>query len=105
MVFFVERDLELATPFCLGNCPLHGVGHVVGIEHDLRVHVPGSPADDLDKAPCVTEETFLVGIEDPDETHFRNIEPFPEKVDAHKDIELAKPELPDDLAALEGLDL
>ncbi len=105
MVLRVERHLQVAPPFCLGNRPLHGIGHDIGIEHDLGVHIPGCPPDDLDQAPCIAEETFLVGIEDPDEPDLGDIEPFPQEIDPDKHIELAEPELADDLAPLKGLDL
>ncbi len=49
--------------------------------------------------------TFLVGIENPDEPDFGNVEPFPEQVDSHQHIELAQPELADDLGAFQRLDI
>jgi len=51
------------------------------------------------------EEALLVGVQNPDEPHLRDIEPFPQEVDPDEDIKLPEAELPDDLGPLEGVDL
>ena len=104
-VLLVEGHLQFAPAFRLRDCLLHRVGHRVGVQDNLRVHVPCSTADDLDEAPGVAEEALLVRVQDPDEPHLGDVEPFPQEVDANEHIELAQAQLPDDLAPLQRLDL
>ena len=77
----------------------------IGIEDDMCIDIPCRPPDNLDQAPCIAEEPFLVCIEDPDEPDLGDVEPFPQEVDPDKHIELPETEFTDDLAAFERLDL
>jgi hypothetical protein len=47
------------------------------------------------------QEAFLVGIEDADQRAFGNVEPFAQQVDSHQHVEHAKPQVADDLDALQ----
>src|SRR4030042_5627540 len=101
----IVQDLQIPAPFWLVDRPFHRICHDVGIQHYLCIDIPCSTPDDLDQAPGVTEEPFLIRIEDTDEPDFRDVEAFPQEIDTDKHIELPEPELPYDLASFEGLDL
>ena len=49
--------------------------------------VPGGPADGLDQALLTSQEPLLVGIEDGDQRHLREVQTLPEQVDADKNVE------------------
>ena len=51
------------------------------------------------------EEALLVGVEDGDERHLGQVEALPQEVDADQHVELAQAEVPQDLDALDGVDL
>ena len=51
------------------------------------------------------QEALLVGVEDRDERHLRQVEPLAQQVDADEDVVLAEPQLADDLDPLERVDL
>lgn len=88
----------LGVVFHLEGAPILGlsdrapdrIGKSVGVEDDPRVGVPRCPADRLDEAPLVSEETLLVRVQNPDEPHLRDVEPLPEEVDPHQDVELSE---------------
>src|SRR2546430_1772242 len=65
----------------------------------------GRAADRLDQGRPGPQEPLLVGVEDRDERHLGEIEPLPEQVDPDQDVELAEPEIPDDLDPLQRVDL
>ena len=48
---------------------------------------------------------FLVGVEDRDQRDLRDVEPFAQQVDADQHVELAQPQVADDLHALDRLDV
>ena len=62
-------------------------------------------ADGLDQRPFGAQEALLVGIEDRDERHLRHVEALAQQVDSDEDVELAKPQVADDLDSLDGLDV
>ncbi|KIU01429.1 hypothetical protein QU38_01680, partial [Staphylococcus aureus] len=101
----VVRDLLLAAAIGLGDRALHRAGHLVGVENDLAVDVARGTADGLDQRGLAAQEAFLVGIEDGDEGAFGNVEALAQQVDAHQGIEGAKPQVADDLDALDGVDV
>ena len=65
----------------------------------------GGAAGGLDEARLAAEETFLVGVEDADERHFWQVEPFAEKIDAHQDVEGAGAQAAEDLDAFDRIDV
>ena len=100
----IVSDLQIPAPFCLGNRPFHRIGHDIGIQHDICIDIPCCTPDDLDQAPGIAEEPFLIRIEDADEPDLRDVESFPQEIDPDKHIEFPETELTYDLAAFEGLD-
>ena len=103
MMLGIVCHLQVPSPFCLGNCLLHGIGHDIGIQYDTGIHIPCCPPDDLDQAPCITKETLFVCIKDADKSYFGDIKSFPQQVDPNKDIEFPEPEFADNFGAFESL--
>ena len=62
-------------------------------------------ANRLDQRPLGAQEPFLVGVENGDERHLGDVEPFAQQVDADQHVEFAKPQVADDLDALDGVDV
>src|SRR5690606_34419126 len=101
----VIGDLLLATPVRLVDRALHGARDAVRVKDRLAVHVPSGPADRLDQRSLRAQEAFLIGVEDRDERDLRHVEPLTQQVDADEHVELAEPEIADDLGALDGIDV
>ncbi len=59
----------------------------------------------LDERGRRAEVALLVGVQDRDQGHLRDVEPLPKQVDADQRVELAQPEVADHLDALEGVDV
>ena len=55
--------------------------------------------------PRRAQEALLVGVEDRDQRHLGQVEPFAQQVDADQHVELAAPQVAQDLDALERLDV
>jgi len=62
-------------------------------------------ADRLDQRALAAQEAFLVRVEDADERDLGNIQALAEQVDADEHVELAAPQIANDLDALEGVDV
>ena len=73
-VLLVVLHLEVPAAVDLFHGPVNGAGHNIGVEDDVGVDVPGGPADDLDEGALVPEEPLLVGVQDADELHPRDVE-------------------------------
>src|SRR5208337_29247 len=105
MVAGIVRDLHLPPALCLGDRGLHRIRYRIRIEYYFSVHVPRRSPDDLDQAPCVPEESFLVRVENADKPDLGDIKALAQEVDPHQHVEFAEPELADDLGAFQRLDL
>src|SRR5690606_15552010 len=104
-VLLVVGDLQLAAALRLADGPAHRVGDRVGVHDDLAVDVPGRPADGLDERRLAAEEALLVGVEDGDQRDLGQVEALPQQVDADEHVELAEPQGPHDLDALDRVDV
>ena len=58
----------------------------------------------IERRPAA-QEAFLVGVEDRDERHLGQVEPFTQQVHADEHVVLAEPQLADDLDPLQRVDL
>ena len=97
--------LQAPAAVGLGDGPLHRVGDLVGVHDHLAVDVAGGPADRLDERRLAAEEALLVGVEDGHQRHLGQVEALPQQVDADEHVELAEPQVAEDLDALDGVDL
>src|SRR5437763_610042 len=97
--------LHRSAPLGLGDRPPHRVGHRVGVHDDLPVDVAGRPAHGLDEGRLAAEEPLLVGVEDGDQGDLRQVEPLAQEVDADQYVELAQAQVPQQLDALDGVDV
>ena len=83
----------------------HGRGDLVGIENDHALGVSGRAADGLDEGGLRAEKALLVGVQDGDQGDFRQVQALPQEVDAHQHVEVPQTQVPDDLHALDGVDV
>ena len=67
--------------------------------------VAGGAADGLDQRPRRAQEPLLVGVEDADQRHLGQVEALAEQVDADEDVELAHPQLAQQLHPAQGVDV
>ena len=97
--------LDRAAPARLADRVADRVGLLVGVEQHLAVHVARRAADRLDQRALAAQEAFLVGVEDADERDLGDVEALAQEVDADEHVELAAPQIADDLDALERVDV
>ena len=69
------------------------------------MQVPRGAAHGLDQAAFRAQEAFLVGIEDRHQRNLGNIEALAQQVDADQHVELAQPQVADDLHPFDGVDV
>ena len=62
-------------------------------------------ADGLDQRGRRAQEAFLVGVQDADQRHLRQVEAFPEQVDADQDVEDTHPQFAQEFDAAQGVDV
>ena len=97
----------LLFPAALGFIygPAHGWGDSVGVQNHLAVGIARRPADGLDQRGLRAQEALLVRVQDSHQGYLRQVQPLSEQVNAHQHVELAQPQVPDDLHALDGVDV
>src|SRR5206468_4327198 len=64
----------------------------------------GAP-DGLDERVVRAQEPLLVRVQDRDQRDLRQVESLAQQVDPDQHVELAEAQIPDDLGALDGLDV
>ena len=63
------------------------------------------PPDRLDQRRRRAQEALLVGVEDGDERHLRQVEALPQQVDPDEHVEVAEPQVAHDLDPLDRVDV
>ena len=101
----VVGRLEPAPPLGLPERRRHRVRDPVGVHDHLAVDVPGGPPRGLDERRRRPQVPFLVGVEDRHQRHLRDVEALAEEVDADEPVELAEPEVADQLDPVERVDV
>ena len=71
----------------------------------LAFDVAGGAADGLDQRAARAQVALLVGVEDADEAHLRQVEALAQQVDADDDVVDAEAQVAQDLDALQRVDL
>ena len=97
----------LLFPAALGfiHGPAHGGGDGVGVQNHHAVGVARRPADGLDQRGLRAQEALLVCVQDSHQGYLWQVQPLPQQVDAHQHVELPQAQVPDDLHALDGVDV
>ncbi|CCX41508.1 unknown [Clostridium sp. CAG:1024] len=104
-VRFVIGLLLCAAPVRFVNGALHGRRDLVRVHDDAALDVACGAADRLHKAGGRAEKALLVRIENGDEADLRQIESLAQQVDADQHVELAEPQVADNLHALQRVDV
>ena len=99
------RELNVPAARRLLDRALDRLGELVRVHDDLAVHVPRGAPDRLDEGRLAPEEALLVGVEDGHERDLGQVEPLAQEVDPDEHVVLAEAKLPDDLDAIERVDL
>ena len=104
-MLLVEVVLNRTAALRLVDGRPHGGRDLVGVHDDQALRVSGGAADGLDEGCLAAEEALLVRVQDGHQRHLRQVQALPQEVDAHQHVELAQAQVPDDLHALDGLDV
>ncbi len=83
----------------------HGGRDRVGVHVHLSRHVAGRAADRLDQAGAGAQEALLVGVEDRDQRHLRQVEALAQQVDADQHVVVPLPQLLEQLDPADRVDL
>ena len=86
------------------GCP-HGICYGICVHDDMPLCVTRCPADRLDQRGAGTQEAFFIRIQDRHQCDLGNIQPLPQKVNAHEYIKYIQTHIPDDLRTLQGIDI
>ena len=104
-VFLIVGRLDLPPPKGLVDRPLHRIGDLVGIEHDLCVDVSRGPADRLHQRGLATQEAFLIGVEDGDHRHLGQVQSFSQQVHAHQNVKMSLTQISQQLDPFKSVQL
>ena len=88
-MFLVVGDLDITAAIGLVDGLVHGFGDVVRIHDDGSGHISRGATNRLDEGTVGTQETFLIGVKNRDQRHFRQIKTLTQQVDADNDVDFA----------------
>src|SRR5205814_8270425 len=99
-----RRDAILDVVLLLDRSPalgfadrvFHGLRDLIGVQNRLSIRVSRGSSHRLDQRSFRTQNTFLVGIEYRNKTHFRKIQSLAQKIDPDKYVELAAAQIAQD---------
>ena len=97
--------LYAAASIGLVDGPLHGICHHIRVHDHVAVYVSGRAAHRLDQRGLRTQEAFFIGVQDRHQRDLRNIQALAQQIDAHQHIEHIHAHVPDDLNALQRIDI
>ena len=80
---FVVGDLLGAPSLGFVHGLFHGVGDAVGIQNGPAIQVARRAANGLDQAALRAQKAFLVRVQNRNQRHLGNIQPFAQQVDTH----------------------
>ena len=101
----VVRLLDRAAARGLVERPPHRAGHRVGVHDHLAVHVPRGAAGGLHQRGPRPQVALLVRVQDRHQRDLRDVQALAEEVDPDQHVELAHPQLANDLHPLQRVDL
>ncbi len=104
-VFLVVLLLDGAAPVRFLDGLPHGRGDLVPVHNHPAVDVSGGPSDHLNEGRGRPQKSTPVGVEDGDQRDLRQVQPLPQQVDPHQDIELPFSKVPEDLDPVQGIHL
>src|SRR3954471_17242210 len=104
-VLLVVRHLDGAAAVGLLDRRAHRRRLLVGVHEHRALDVARRAPDRLDQRRLAAEEALLVGVEDGDQRHLREVEPLAQEVHADQHVVLAEAQVADDLDAFERVDL
>ena len=87
-MLLVVGDLDVTATVGFVDGLVHGFGDVIGIHDDGAGHISCGTADGLNQRTIGAQESFLVGIENRHQRDLRQIEAFPQQIDADDDVDL-----------------
>ena len=67
--------------------------------------ITGSTTNGLNQSAFITEEAFLISIENGHQTNFWYVYPFPKEVDSDQDIKDSQTQITDNFCPLQGLNV
>ncbi len=104
-MLLVVRVLDRAAPVRLIDGEAHRVRDLVRVHDHVAIDVPRGAADRLDQRAAGPQVALLVGIEDADEAHLRQVETLAQQVDADDDVVDTEAQVAQDLDALKRVHL
>src|SRR6266446_2480605 len=78
------------------NQCLHAIGNLIGKEHHFAVDMTRGATSRLNERGLAAQESLFIRIENADERNLWEIETFSEQIDADKDVEIGRPQSPQD---------
>ena len=100
MVLLIIGLLLLTAAVRLVHRPLHAVGNPVGIHNNAAMRITRSTANRLNHRRIAAQKALLIGIENRNQRHLRQIQALTQKVNADEHVELAAAQTVDNLRTL-----
>ena len=84
---------------------MHRTGDLVCVHDHSPVDVACGTTAGLDQGTGAAQEALLVGVKDSDQLNLRDIQPFPQQVDANQNIKDALAQIANNANTLNGVDI
>ncbi len=104
-VFFIVFYLLCPPSFSLTQRALHRSRNFIRIHNHKRIHISRAPTDGLDQRTFTPQKALLVGIQNRNQTHFRQIQSISKQVDTNQHIKFPEPQIPQNLYSFNRLNI
>ena len=104
-MFLIISLLNRPAAVRLTDSPIHRIRHGIRIHNHMTFGISGRTANGLNQWRFRTKESFFIRIENRNQSNFRNIQPFTQKINADKHIKDIQPQIPDNFRPLQCIDI
>ena len=104
-MLLIIGHLDFTTTSSFIHSFLHRLRNLIRIHDNVPITISGSTSNRLDKPTFITKETFLISIQNSNQTNFRNVNTLTKKVNPNKNIKDTQTQVTDNLSTLQSLNI
>ncbi len=104
-MLFIISLLNPSSAVGFVNRSAHRAGHHIGIHRYVSFGMARRSPHSLNERGVRTQESLLVGIEDGDKAHLRQVQSLSQEVDPHNHIIDTETQVPENLHPFQGVNL
>ena len=104
-MFFIICHLHFTSSLRLIQCCTHGICDRICVHDNMPFCITGRTADRLDQRRLGTQKSFFIRVQDRNQCDLRNIQSFPQKINADQNIEYVQAHISHDLCTFQCINI